>query len=104
MWGPLDQPGSRRGVEYLLLGVLVLTSLVVGAAALVRPPIKAKVIAEGFILLTGVAERFPGAMPPAARFWGARGFSRSYWTQKSRKEGVQGVSTEQGASADRPRD
>jgi hypothetical protein len=84
MGGPLNQPGNQRAVEFLLLGLLMLTLLVVGAVALVRPPIRAKVITEQFVILTGVAASFPGAIPPPARFWGARGSSRSCWTPKSR--------------------
>jgi hypothetical protein len=78
--GPLDQPGNRGAVAFLLLGLLVLTALFVGGAALFRPPIKAKVITAQLIILTGVADNFPGAVPRAARFWGARGSSRSFWT------------------------
>jgi hypothetical protein len=87
-WGPLNQPGNHRAVEFLLLGLLALSALFIGGASLFRRPIAAKVITARLIILTGVADNFPGAVPRAARFWVARGFSRSFWTPTGlRKEG-----------------
>jgi hypothetical protein len=74
-WGSLLELRNQRAVEILLLGLLGIATLVVGAAALIRPPIRAKEITEQTIILTGVSDRFPGAVRPRA-WWP--------WSKKSR--------------------
>ena len=70
-WGSLLELRNQRAVEILLLGLLGIAALVVGAAALIRPPIRAKAITEQTIILAGVSDRFPGAVRPRAwRQWG----------------------------------
>jgi hypothetical protein len=68
--GSLLELRNQRGVESLLIGLLVVAALVVGAASLVRPPIRAKEITEQTIILTGVSDSFPGAV--ASRAWWKR--------------------------------
>jgi len=63
-WGPLLEFRNQAAVELLLLGLLGISTLVMGAAALVKGPIRTKEITERTILLTGVADNFPGAEAP----------------------------------------
>jgi hypothetical protein len=74
-WGSLLELRNPRAVEILLLGLLGIAALVVGAAVLIRPPIRAKAITEQTIILTGVSDRFPSAVRPRA-WW--------QWSKKSR--------------------
>jgi hypothetical protein len=69
-WGSLLEIRNQRAVEMLLLGLLGLAALVVVAAALFKPPIRAKEITERTITLTGVADSFPGAV--SSRAWWKR--------------------------------
>jgi hypothetical protein len=69
-WGSPLALGNHRAVEVLLLGLLGTAALAVGAAVLVRPPIRAKEITEQTITLTGVSDAFPGAV--ASRPWWRR--------------------------------
>src|SRR5262249_46799954 len=69
-WGSLLELRNPRAVECLLLGLLGIAALVAGATVLVRPPIRAKEITEQSILLTGVSDTFPGAVP--SRPWWKR--------------------------------
>jgi len=73
--GSLLELRNQRAVEILLRGLLGIAVLVVGAAALIRPPTRANEITEQTILRAGVSDRFPGAVRPRA-WW--------QWSKKSR--------------------